>query len=201
MQRFDSLDEDEGGKLCGRKVVDPEGEPVGTADGVWIDPSTHRVAYVGVKTSWLPGKVQVLPAGDLEIAGGSELIRVCYPAAFVKKAPSSSPETELAQVEKEEINAYFGRFQSDRRVSSIQQMRPEEANLEKVEEQSEPHDTTRGSEKDRVDLERGEQSLFDQKGFVTDTMPEVDASQELLRTQEEAKIRNREDRMKEGSSD
>jgi hypothetical protein len=201
MQRFDSLDEDGSGKLSGHKVIDRDGEPVGTVDGVWMDPSTHRVEFVGVKTSWLRGKVQVVPAGDVEVVGEGEMIRVCYPAAFVKKAPSASPETELAQVEKEEISAYFGRSQALHRVSSIEQMRSEESSLERSERPPETQDTTRRSEKDRGDLERGEQSFFDQKGFVTDSMPEVDASHELLRTQEEAKVRNQEDRIKEGLSD
>jgi hypothetical protein len=46
-----------------------------------------------------------------------------------------------------------------------------------------------------------DQAFFNPKGFVTDSMPEVDASQELLRTQKEAKVRNREDQIKRGSSD
>jgi hypothetical protein len=46
-----------------------------------------------------------------------------------------------------------------------------------------------------------EQAFFNQKGFVTDSMPEVDASQELLRTQKDAKVRNREDQIKSGSLD
>ena len=39
------------------------------------------------------------------------------------------------------------------------------------------------------------------KGFVTDSIPEVDASKELQRTQKDAKVRNREDQIKRGSSD
>jgi hypothetical protein len=46
-----------------------------------------------------------------------------------------------------------------------------------------------------------DQAFFNQKGFVTDSMPEVDASQELLRTQKEATVRNREDQIRRGSSD
>ena len=201
-QRFDSLDEDGGRKLSGQKVVDQDDESVGTVDGIWMDPSTHRVAFVGVKTSWLPGKVQVVPAGDVEVVNEGELIKVGYPAAFVKKAPSFFPENEVAELEKEEVNAYFGRFLPLRRVSSLKEMRPEEAaNLQNSELQPEAQDRTRSAEQERLDLERGEQTFFDQKGFVTDSLPEVDASKELLRTQEEAKVRNRQDRLKEGSLD
>jgi hypothetical protein len=54
---------------------------------------------------------------------------------------------------------------------------------------------------DRSKLEGDEQTFFDQKGFVTDSMSEVDASGELARTQKEAKTRNREDRDKRGDLD
>jgi hypothetical protein len=53
----------------------------------------------------------------------------------------------------------------------------------------------------RQHLEKSEQAFFNQSGFVTDSLPEVDASQELLRVQKESKARNREDRIKSGSLD
>ena len=122
--------------------------------------------------------------------------------AFIKKAPTFSPESELAQVEKEEVNAYFGRITSIRRTSSIEEIRPEEANNSQNScEDSGKQDKSERSVEDRLNLERSEQAFFNQKGFVTDSMPEVDASQELLRTQKEAKVRNREDQIKRGSSD
>jgi hypothetical protein len=62
-------------------------------------------------------------------------------------------------------------------------------------------DESEGTRENRGDLERSEQTFFEQKGFVTDAMPEVDASQELLRTQKEEKTRNRQDRIKSGSLD
>ena len=65
IQSFDALDEDGGRKLSRHKVIDQDDESIGTLDGVWMDPSTHRVAFVRVKTSWFPGKVLVVPAGDV----------------------------------------------------------------------------------------------------------------------------------------
>jgi hypothetical protein len=53
-----------------------------------------------------------------------------------------------------------------------------------------------GPAKDRETIERRDQAFFNEKGFVTDSMPEVDASQELLRSQNESKIRNRQTRTK-----
>jgi hypothetical protein len=78
------------------------------------------------------------------------------------------------------------------RVTSAEEIRPEEAINSRADEET--------SENRRHIESRGE-SLFNQHGFVTDSMREVDASKELQRTQKEAKARNREDRIKRGSFD
>ena len=201
MQMIDSLDEDEAREFTGCKVIDESGEPVGTVDGFWMDPSTHRVAFLGVKSSWLSGNVHVVPARDAQLAEQDNLVKLGYPTAFIKKAPTFSPEGELAQVEKEEVNAYFGRITSLRRTSSIEEIRPEEAiNSQNSGEEAGTQDKSERSV-ERLNLERSDQAFFNQKGFVTDSMPEVDASKELLRTQKDAKVRNREDQIKRGSSD
>ena len=191
IKMFDSLDEDGARKLAGREVIDKSGETVGTVQGFWMDPSTNRVEFVGVKGSWLSGKVHVVPAGDAQIT--KHHLKLRFPGALIKRAPTSSPGAELAQLEKEEINRYYGRSIPLRRVSSIEEIRPEEA--------IDSRTSKEGSMEHRQHLERSEQALFNQQGFVTDSMPEVDASQELRRTQKETKARNREDRIKSRSLD
>ena len=201
MQMIDSLDKDEAREFTGCKVIDESGEPVGTVDGFWMDPSTHRVAFIGVKSSWLSGNVHVVPARDAQRAEQDNLVKLGYPMAFIKKAPTFSPEGELAQVEKEEVNAYFGRITSLRRTSSIEEIRPEEAiNSQNSGEEAGTQDKSERSV-ERLNLERSDQAFFNQRGFVTDSIPEVDASKELQRTQKDAKVRNREDQIKRGSSD
>ena len=202
MQMIDSFDEEKAREFTGCRVIDESGELVGTMDGFWMDPSTHRVAFLGVKSSSLSGNVHVVPARDVQLAEQDNLVKLRYPTAFIKKAPTFSPESELAQVEEEEINAYFGRITSLRRTSSIEEIRPKEAiNSQNSGEESGIQDKSEGSVEDRLNLERSDQAFFNQKGFVTDSMPEVDASQELLRTRKEAKVRNLEDRIKRGSLD
>jgi PRC-barrel domain protein len=196
---FDSLNEEGARKLAGYKIVDEFGEPVGAVDGVWVDSISHRVEYFGVKSTLSFGKVHVIPAKDAQIIEGKSLISLRYPAAFVKEAPSFFPGDELTLAEKGKINDYDNRSKEPQRVNSIEVIRPEEA-LGKSEE-SKPSGQTQLEGETREDLEKTEQNLFDQKGFVTDSMPEVDVSQELLRVQKEAKARNREDRVKDGHLD
>jgi hypothetical protein len=199
---FDSLNEEGARKLAGCKIVDESGEPVGAVDGLWMDSTSHRVEFFGVKSRLFSGTVHVIPARDAQIIEEENLIRLRYPAALVKKAPSFSPGAELAQGEKEEIAKYVGRSQPPHRVNSIEAVRPEEA-LGGRDQADQSAVSGRGQQAEvtREDLEKNEQLLFNQNGFVTDSMPEVDAAQELLRVQKEAKTRNREDRIKDGHLD
>jgi hypothetical protein len=56
-----------------------------------------------------------------------ELIQLEHPRAFINKAPFSNPKAELAEIEKEEIDAYYGYFVPLRRTSDIKEVRPEDA--------------------------------------------------------------------------
>jgi hypothetical protein len=198
---FDSLDEAYAEKLTGCPVIDENGETVGTVDGLWMDSTSHRVEFVGVKSTSFSDKVHLMPARDGQIIEEGYSVRLRYPAALIKKAPSYSAGAAPVEAEREKINKRGGRNTAPPRISSIEEIRPEEA----IERPSTDQDAEAGgrSEKsiDRHDLENDEQAFFDQKGFVTDSLPEVNASEELLRVQKEAKIRNREDRIKSGSLD
>jgi hypothetical protein len=151
---FNSLGEADARKLDGCKVVDESGGSIGTVDGLWMDSSSRRVEFVGVKSDSLSGKVHLVPAGEAQIIEEGYLIKLCYRAELIANAPSF--------------------------VSGAG--RSEES-------------------PNRQHLEKSDQAFFNQSGFVTNSMPEVDASQELLRVQNEAKARNREDRIKSGSLD
>jgi sporulation protein YlmC with PRC-barrel domain len=197
---FDSLDEAEARNLTGRTVIDERGESVGTLTGLWRDATSRRVEFVGIRSSSSSDQVHVIPARDAQIIEEGNSLRLPYPAGRVKMAPSFSPGAALVQAEREKINKYWDRTTAPPRINSIEEIRPEEAIGPSLDENAEAHDRS-DEATDRGDLEKGEQAFFDQKDFVTDSMPEVDASQELLRVQNEAKIRNREDRIKSGSLD
>ena len=182
-QEFSFLDRVAAQELIAFKVVDQQGQPTGTMAGFWLDPSTLRVAYIGVKSSSFPQKTHVVPAAGSRIEENGS-IRVDYSRECITGSPVAHPGVELAEVEKEEVNAYYGSFSPLHRTTSIEQVRPEEANKEGALKKS--------TQEDRSRIVKGEQTFFDQRGFVTDSMPEVDASRELRGTAEEAKAREQE---------
>jgi hypothetical protein len=191
MKTFDSLNTDAARAFVGHELTDEDGDTVGKISGFWFDPSTHQVAFVGVKTAWLSGKTNAVPARDIAIDERGNLIGQRYSADFIKKSPVFDPGVELSEVAKEELNAYYGRWMPNQRVTSVEEVRPEEALVQgRVIKES-----------TRRNLEAEEQAFFKQKGFVTDSLPEVDASDALERAQEEAKFRNRADKEKRGDLD
>jgi sporulation protein YlmC with PRC-barrel domain len=192
MKALDSFAEREARGLIGLTVVDQQGEKVGSLTGIWIDPSTHHVEYMGLKSSWLFRSTHLVPSRNVEVEPGY-VVRVQFPAAFLKEAPRYNPKAELSEIEKQGINAYYGHFVPLRRTSAIEDVRPEEA--------LPPEAATRiqTSAQDRTTIERQEQAFFDQEGFVTDGMPEANSAAELERTIEEAKPREMDITAEKGS--
>jgi hypothetical protein len=194
MKALDSFAEGEARGLIGLPVVDQQGEKVGSLSGIWIDPSTHHVEFMGLKSSWLFRSTHLVPSRNVEAEPGS-MVRVQFPAAFLKEAPRYNPKTELSELEKQGINAYYGHFVPLRRTSAIEQIRPQEALP------PEAATAARSTRQDRTAIEREEQGFFNQEGFVTDAMPEANAAEELERTIQEAKPREKEYNRREGERD
>jgi sporulation protein YlmC with PRC-barrel domain len=192
MKALDSFSEREARGLIGLTVLDEQGEKIGSLAGVWVDPSTHRIEFMGLRSSWLFRSTHLIPARDVEVDEDHGLVRVHFPAEFLKNAPRYNPKTELAEVEKQEINAYYGHFVPLRRVSSIEEVRPEEAFFPSV------GNTPEASKQNRQEIERQEQAFFNQEGFVTDAMPSANSGEELERAIKEAKHREKEYNRREG---
>lgn len=89
------------------KVVDDQGEPIGSLHSLWSDPATGRVEFLGVKTGWIFGHNHVVPADRAELDESQSTVRLPYPEAFIKEAPSISADAEISETQEAEINAYY----------------------------------------------------------------------------------------------
>jgi PRC-barrel domain len=192
MKALNSFAEREARRLIGLTVVDEQGEKIGSFCGIWIDPSTHHVEFMGLKSSWLFRSTHLIPSRSVEVETGHRVVRVQFPAEFLKEAPRYNPKTELSDLEKQGINAYYGHFVPLRRSSASEDLRPEEALPPKA------VTAARTAPQDRTAIEREEQAFFNQEGFVTDAMPEANAAEELERTIKEAKPREKEYNRRDG---
>jgi sporulation protein YlmC with PRC-barrel domain len=76
MKPFDSLGAAGAKELMRRPVVDIKGRKAGTLEYVRIDPSTHRVEFVGLKTGAGLGNVNVVPARVVELKRTAEQAKI-----------------------------------------------------------------------------------------------------------------------------
>ncbi len=90
------------------KVVDQNGDSIGTLHSLWSDPTTGAVEFLGVKTGWLFGQNHVVPAEKAELDETENLVRLPYTGAFIKEAPSISAEAEISEEEEENIYQFYG---------------------------------------------------------------------------------------------
>ena len=90
------------------KVVDQDGDSVGTLHSLWSDPTTGAVEFLGVKTGWLFGQNHVVPAEKAELDESQNVVRLPYTSLFVKEAPSMSADAEISEEEEEKIYHYYG---------------------------------------------------------------------------------------------
>jgi len=192
MKALDSFAERDARRLIGLTVVDEQGEKIGCLCGIWVDPTTHHVEFMGLKSSWLFRSTHLIPSRSVEVEPEHRVVRVQFPAEFLKEGPRYNPKAELSDLEKQGINAYYGHFVPLRRTSAIEELRPEQALPPKA------VNAARTAPQDRATIEREEQAFFNQEGFVTDAMPEANAAQELERTIKEAKPREKEYNRRDG---
>ena len=90
------------------KVIDQDGDSVGTLHSLWSDPATGAVEFLGVKTGWLFGQNHVVPAEKAELDEAQNVVRLPYTSLFVKEAPSMSADAEISEEEEENIYRYYG---------------------------------------------------------------------------------------------
>ncbi len=100
------------------KVIDQDGDSVGTLHSLWSDPTTGTVEFLGVKTGWLFGQNHVVPAEKAELDETQNVVRLPYTSLFVKEAPSMSADAEISEEEEEKIYHYYGLGSTDVGVSS-----------------------------------------------------------------------------------
>jgi len=99
MQTFKLFKGNQAREVSGYAVVDNRGESIGKVDGLWIDPSTDGVEFVGVQDGG-SAKVHVVPAAEIQMAENDATLRIQYPANFIRKAPKFAPGDELSEIQK-----------------------------------------------------------------------------------------------------
>jgi hypothetical protein len=91
----------------GRKMVDADGDKIGTIEDVFLDRQTGEPAWAAVKTGLFGHKHTLVPIRDAEPTGDNE-VRINLQKEKVKEAPRIDPGGELTPEEERTLWEYYG---------------------------------------------------------------------------------------------
>jgi sporulation protein YlmC with PRC-barrel domain len=92
----------------GAKMVDRDGDKIGTIEDIYLDRHTGEPAWATVKTGLFGTKVSFVPISDAGSAGEGE-VRVNLEKGQVKDAPSVDPDGLLTADEERRLYEHYGR--------------------------------------------------------------------------------------------
>jgi sporulation protein YlmC with PRC-barrel domain len=96
----------------GMKVIDADGDKIGTIEDVYLDRQTGEPEWATVKTGVFGLKKSFVPIGDAEVTDDNE-VRVPVQKEQVKDAPRVDPEGELSPDEERQLWEHYGRADYD----------------------------------------------------------------------------------------
>lgn len=97
--------------MCGWKVVDLNGKPIGRLREFHVDPATKRVELLGVQTRWLFGHFYLLPSDMTSVDEAHHVIHLPHTELFIKAGPSVDRKVTSLD---SDIFDYYGVAQPER---------------------------------------------------------------------------------------
>ena len=91
----------------GRKMVDADGDKIGTIEAVFLDRQTGQPAWAAVKTGLFGHKHTLVPIRDAQVADDDQ-VRVPLDKGQVKDAPRIDPDGELSPDEERRLWEHYG---------------------------------------------------------------------------------------------
>lgn len=105
-------------QLMNYDLIDNEGNKVGSMDGVWTDPASGNLAFLGVKTIPLVGKTYVIPADQAQVDSSNQTVTVPYGEDTIKNAPTSDPNRPIPPSAMNTIQTYYQQAQDQQAAST-----------------------------------------------------------------------------------
>jgi len=90
------------------KVLDRDGDKVGTVNDLWPNENNAGYSFIGVHTGWLMGKNHVVPADGMTIDHSEKTVRLPLSAATIKAAPDFNVSGEIDDNDQARIRSHYG---------------------------------------------------------------------------------------------
>jgi uncharacterized protein (TIGR02271 family) len=95
----------------GRKLVDRDGDKIGTIEEVYLDRSSGEPEWIAVKTGLFGSNLSFVPIRDASAEGDD--VRVQHEKDLVKDAPNVKADGELSPEEERRLYEHYGRSDYD----------------------------------------------------------------------------------------
>ncbi|MGH2449466.1 MAG: PRC-barrel domain-containing protein [Chloroflexota bacterium] len=99
-------------QLMNYDLMDNQGNKIGSIDGVWTDPTSGDLSFLGVKTIPLVGKTYVVPASQAQIDSNNHTVTVPYTQDAIKNAPTYDTSKQISPSMMASIESYYQEAQS-----------------------------------------------------------------------------------------
>jgi hypothetical protein len=100
------VDVEEVSEWRGQDVVDPDGQKVGRLEEIYYDRHTDAPGFACVATGLFGRRLSFVPLDGATMSRNH--VRVAYPAALVKDAPSVEPNGQLTVAEEDALFEHYG---------------------------------------------------------------------------------------------
>lgn len=100
----------------GQKMIDRNGDKIGSIEEIYLDRDTDNPEWALVKTGFFGGKGTFVPLAKATAADGG--VQVPYEKAHVKDAPSMDADGELSQDEEARLYDHYGLHYGEGRSDS-----------------------------------------------------------------------------------
>jgi hypothetical protein len=91
----------------GKKMVDPDGDTIGTIEDVFLDRQTGEPAWVAVKTGLFGLKHTVVPIQGAQLTDDDK-VRIPLQKETVKDAPRIDPDGQLSPEDERKLWEHYG---------------------------------------------------------------------------------------------
>jgi sporulation protein YlmC with PRC-barrel domain len=107
----------------GKKMIDANGDKIGTIEDVFLDRQTGQPAWAAVKTGLFGLKHTLVPIRDAQLTDDDQ-VRVPLDKELVKDAPRIDPDGELSPEEERRLWEHYGmsdydEWQGDDRTTAL----------------------------------------------------------------------------------
>jgi uncharacterized protein (TIGR02271 family) len=93
--------------MIGRKLIDSDGDKIGTIETIYVDDVTGEPEWYGVSTGWFGSNITFVPVQGSWSAGDD--VGVPYDKGLVKDAPNVAADGHLDEPEEERLFRHYGR--------------------------------------------------------------------------------------------